>query len=112
MKSLMLMSLAATLVFTSAVAQEIEGPIKDGYQKIGVNMDTGNPEAGFIISGSAAAAMYSMMRSTPQLDECTEGQIKTDASGFNCLKHPDGDYMCSFGYDFVTQRVTNGPITC
>jgi len=105
--------LAFGLVAAHAHAEGYENivPIQEGFQQIGTNVD-GQPEAGFIIYGAAAHQMFQMMQSKEEHDFCTEGKIKTDPSGFNCSIDPSGEATCSFGYNFATQRVTPGPLTC
>jgi hypothetical protein len=52
------------------------------------------------------------MRAAPETDLCTEGQMKTDASGLHCYKSGDGDYGCYFGYDFDRERIVEGDFSC
>lgn len=67
---------------------------------------------GFIVSGPHARTIFDAMRAQTMTDDCTGGWTKVDASGFNCTVYPDGQTECSFGYDYNTQRLTRGPLTC
>lgn len=69
-------------------------------------------EAGFLIQGEFARILFDSMQAPTQQDACTGGWIKQDQSGFQCSVDPDGSAQCSFGYDFATQRLTPGPLTC
>jgi hypothetical protein len=95
----------ASFLSVSAVAQE-------QVQDLPVFGSFSPSEVGFIVSGPHARKIFDAMTTAYVTDPCTGGWSKTDASGFNCTLHPDGETQCSFGYNYATQKLTMGPLTC
>lgn len=65
----------------------------------------------FNLTGKAAKLLYNRMKEKAVLDECTEGQIKTDADGLSCYKVKD-DYNCHFGYNIEERKLTTSDVDC
>ncbi|KUF09677.1 hypothetical protein [Pseudoponticoccus marisrubri] len=102
--ALALSALLALSAGPPAASQEVDGlPVYARFSPT---------EVGFIVSGPHARQIFDAMTTPHSQDPCTGGWTKQDASGFNCTVHPDGETQCSFGYNYATQRLTHGPLTC
>ena len=45
-------------------------------------------------------------------DLCTGGLVKTDGDGLRCFDLGTGEYTCDVGYNFATQKLVSGDMTC
>ncbi len=110
--SLVAGTLAGAMISATASAQMEVYPlpgVSAGLEWTGQNTPS---EAGFLITGDFARALFDSMQAPTQQDVCTGGWMKQDQSGFQCAVDPDGTSTCSFGYNFGSQRLTPGPLTC
>lgn len=66
----------------------------------------------FELDGEAARQLFDNMQAEPEADLCTEGLMKTDASGLHCYRSGGGEHGCYFGYSFAQSRVVEGDFSC
>jgi hypothetical protein len=52
------------------------------------------------------------MTSEGEADLCTRGQVKKDADGLRCFELGAGEYVCDVGYNFATQKLGSGDMSC
>ena len=103
---------AIAVIPVTGVAQQQVHPVPEVYGIFSKNDQSGAPEADLIVSGEFARVMFELMVAEAVDDTCGEGLIKRDGNGLQCYQDTDGATQCSFGYDFVRQMLTPGPLVC
>ena len=96
-----------------AAAQTQVVPIPGVSGSLSSNRTGNGAEAGFIVTGPFARQMYDAIPGDPFPDQCEPtSRVKGNPDAVHCVLSPDGDAMCSFGFDFGNQTLTSGPLVC
>jgi hypothetical protein len=109
--------LALMLMIESQTAQaelpsgQLSGSYFFSEESCGADGKSASCKMSFNLTGKSAKLLYNRMNAKAVYDECTEGQIKTDANGLSCYKVKD-EFNCHFGYNIAERKLTDSDVTC
>jgi hypothetical protein len=105
----------AGLVLSSAQERTQFMPLEGSYRMSSHDCQT-DPSADCVFyvefRGKTAQAAYDSMKSAPVEDMCTGGHVKSDNDTLICFSSADNGHSCHFGYDFKSQMIVTGDVSC
>jgi hypothetical protein len=110
--SVMALTITATDSFADVKSGLIEGEYRIDSENCRVGQSKPDCRIYFEFRGSVARKLYESMKSEGVADLCTGGQVKTIADGLRCFELGAGDYVCDVGYNFATEKLVSGDMTC
>jgi hypothetical protein len=112
MRKLILISTLMIFAAPAFAADKLEGFFYLNQDTCGKGTKNAKCKANFQVYGNAAKALYNQMKTKPTFDSCTEGQVKTDGSGMNCIFNKNKTYQCDFGYSFSDKKMVSSDVDC
>jgi hypothetical protein len=107
----LMMVLGSQMAHAELPSGELSGSYFFSEDTCGADGKSKTCKMSFNFTGQTAKLLYNRMKAKAVVDECSEGQMKTDANGLSCYKVKD-EYNCHFGYSIEERKLTDSDVTC